>query len=185
MVLEIAENFEKAMKKGFISTLILLVLEKGPSHGYEIGKIIRERTLGIWNPPSSTMYTVLKDMTDNGLVRVAKMQEGGRAKKIYEITLKGEKTLNLMIQKHHIIKNSIATLKASMLYKSNLEPLDPTEFPKIGPFMFLESLNEKSKEKKREFLEMQKLGIELEIKYLKKNLKKVCDILLNLKKQNS
>ena len=63
MAEKIAEKFENAMKTGFISSLILIVLERKPSYGYKIGKEIEERTLGIWNPPSSTMYTVLKDMT--------------------------------------------------------------------------------------------------------------------------
>ena len=62
MAEKIAEKFESSMKTGFISSLILIVLEKNPSYGYKIGKEIEKRTLGIWNPPSSTMYTVLKDM---------------------------------------------------------------------------------------------------------------------------
>ena len=65
---KIAKQFENAMKTGFISSLILNVLEKNPSYGYKIGKDIEKRTLGIWDPPSSTMYTVLKDMTKKQLI---------------------------------------------------------------------------------------------------------------------
>ena len=47
MVEEISDKFERAMKKGFISTLVLLVLENKPTHGYQIIKEIEERTLGM------------------------------------------------------------------------------------------------------------------------------------------
>ena len=65
MAEKIAEEYESAMKKGFISSLILLVLENSPSYGYKISKEINKRTLGLWNPPSSTMYTILKNLTEN------------------------------------------------------------------------------------------------------------------------
>ena len=81
---KIADKFKNAMKTGFISSLILIVLEKNPSYGYKIGKEIEKRTLGIWNPPSSTMYTVLKGMTTKQLITFKEQQVEGRNRKIYE-----------------------------------------------------------------------------------------------------
>ena len=64
------------MKKGFISTQILLILEKEPCHGYKIGKAIEERTLGVWTPPASTLYTVLNYMHEHELIACTEDQEG-------------------------------------------------------------------------------------------------------------
>ena len=69
MAEKIAEKFENAMKTGFISALILIVLEKNPSYGYKVGKEIEKRTLGLWDPPTSTIYTVLKVMTEKGMIK--------------------------------------------------------------------------------------------------------------------
>ena len=96
MAEEIAEKFENAMKIGFISALILIVLEKNPSYGYKICKQIEERTLGIWNPPSSTMYTALRDMTRKGLIDFSEKQVEGRNRKIYAVTPRGKETLKIM-----------------------------------------------------------------------------------------
>ena len=88
MAEKIAEKFENAMKTGFISALILIVLEKNPSYGYIIGKEIEKRTLGIWDPPSSTIYTVLKYMTEKKLIAFTEKQVEGRNRKIYEVMMK-------------------------------------------------------------------------------------------------
>jgi len=89
----IAEKFENAIKTGFYTSLILIVLEKNPSYGYKIGKEIEKRSLGIWDPPSSTMYTVLKDMTNIGLITYTEEVVDGRNRKVYQITQKGQATL--------------------------------------------------------------------------------------------
>ena len=145
MAEEIAEKFENAMKIGFISALILIVLEKKPSYGYKICRQIEERTLGIWNPPSSTMYTALRDMTDKGLIDFSEKQVEGRNRKIYAVTPKGKETLKIMLEKHKVIDESIETLKTAMLgdEKGNL----PKGFHKLSPFdLMFDRLDEKSQQ---------------------------------------
>ena len=68
MVENIAGKFEKAMKKGFISTLALMVLENEPMHGRQIKKAIEDRTFGGWEPTDSTIYTILKDLREKNLI---------------------------------------------------------------------------------------------------------------------
>ena len=165
MAEKIAEKFESAMKTGFISSLILIVLEKNPSYGYKISKEIEKRTLGIWNPPSSTMYTVLKDMTKKKLITYNEQQVEGRNRKIYEITLKGKETLKLMLEKHKVIEDSFETLKTVML--GDEKGVLPKFFHKIGPLrLMLTRLDEKSDEEQLEFLEVQKLRLSRDIKKL-------------------
>lgn len=182
MAEKIAEKFETAMKTGFISALILIVLEKDPSYGYKIGKEIEKRTLGIWDPPSSTMYTVLKGMTDKGLITYTEEQVEGRNRKIYQVTPKGNATLKLMLEKQNIIEESIETLKTAMLGDEKGEI--PKGFHKHGPFnIILDRLDEKSDEEKLEFLKLQKLRISQDITRLNTRLKKIKDSIVQLREK--
>ncbi len=180
MVEEITKNFEKAMKKGFISALILLILEKNPSYGYKISKDITKRTLGIWSPPASTMYTVLKEMTKNGLITFIEQQEEGRTRKIYEVTKKGEETLKLMLEKQQIINESIETLMAATIGSD--KKLSGHFFPKYGPFnYFFEKIEEKSEEEKLKLLEFHKVKLSQKINRLNRQYQKIEEVISQLK----
>ena len=180
MVEEITKNFEKAMKKGFISALILLILEKNPSYGYKISKDITTRTLGIWTPPASTMYTVLKEMTKNGLIKYIEQQEEGRTRKIYDVTKKGEEILKLMVEKQQIINESIETLIAATIGSD--EALSGHFFPKYGPFnFFFEKLEEKSEEEKLKLLEFHKSKLSQKIDRFNKQYQKIEELISKLK----
>jgi len=170
---KIAQEYEIAMKKGFISVLVLVVLEKSPSYGYKISKEINKRTLGIWNPPSSTMYTVLKELTRKGLIEIYQKQEDVRTRKVYKLTQKGKESLDLIINKQKCIEDSIETFKMTMLNKNS-----PNYPFKHGPFsFFLQRLDEKSNEEKLEFLKIQKLKMEGKIQQLSEDLIKIKEII--------
>lgn len=172
MAEKIAEKFESSMKTGFISSLILIVLEKNPSYGYKIGKEIEKRTLGIWNPPSSTMYTVLKDMKKKKLITFIEQQVEGRNRKIYEITSKGKATLKLMLEKRKIIEESFETLKTAML--GDEKGVLPKGYHKIGPLkLILTRLDEKSDKEQLEFLELYKLRIYREMEKIKEQSQRI------------
>jgi len=179
---KIAEKFENAMKTGFISALILIVLEKNPSYGYKIGKEIEKRTLGIWNPPSSTMYTALREMLKKGLITFTENQVDGRNRKIYEVTPKGKETLRIMLEKHNVIEESIETLKTAMLGDEKGEL--PKGFHKIGPFdLILNRLDEKSDEEKLEYLKLQKLRFSRDKARLNTILQRIEENILQLNKK--
>ncbi|MHA1933451.1 MAG: PadR family transcriptional regulator [Promethearchaeota archaeon] len=172
MAEKIAEKFDNAMKTGFISALILIVLEKKPSYGYKVGKEIEKRTLGIWDPPSSTIYTVLKGMTERGLITYKEEQVEGRNRKIYEVSQKGKSTLKLMLERQNIIEESIETLKTAML--GDEKGVIPKGFHKHRHFnLILDRLDKKPDKEKLEFLEIQKLRISQDISRLKERFQKI------------
>ncbi|TKJ24311.1 MAG: hypothetical protein CEE43_01095 [Promethearchaeota archaeon Loki_b32] len=107
MVEEIAEKFEKAMKKGFISTLTLMVLDREPMHGRQIKKAIEERTFGGWTPTDSTIYTILKDLREKRLIQ---QQNEDEKVIIYELTNDGKNTLEIMMKKEQEIRESIRSI---------------------------------------------------------------------------
>ncbi|MFX1365550.1 MAG: PadR family transcriptional regulator [Promethearchaeota archaeon] len=181
MAEKIAEKFENSMKTAYISSLILIVLEKNPSYGYKISKEIENRTLGIWDLPSSTLYTLLKAMTKNQLITFKEqLVEDGRNRKIYEITQKGKATLKLMLEKQKIIEESFETLKTAVLGDERGEL--PKGFHQISPLrLMLDRLDEKSEEEQLEFLELQKLKISLDMKKLEEKSQRIRERIDKLK----
>lgn len=183
MAEKIAEKFESSMKTAFISSLILIVLEKDPSYGYKISKEIEDRTLGIWDLPSSTLYTILKAMTKNKLITFKEqLVEDGRNRKIYEITQKGKATLKLMFEKQKIIEESFETLKTAVL--GDERGVLPKVYHKTSPLrLMLEKLNEKSEEEQLEFLELQKLKISQDMKKLEEKSQRIRERIKILKEK--
>ncbi|MBN1216684.1 MAG: PadR family transcriptional regulator [Candidatus Lokiarchaeota archaeon] len=180
---KIADEYENAMKKGFISMLVLLVLEKNPSYGYKISKEINKRTMGIWDPPSSTMYTILKDLTKKGLIEIYEIKEDMqtriRTRKLYRITQKGKESLALILKKQRCIEDSIETLRMTLL--NNKEP--KLRFGH-GPFrFFFQQLNEKSDEERLEFLEIQQVKVESKIQQLSEDLVKIKEAIKKIKEK--
>jgi DNA-binding PadR family transcriptional regulator len=178
---ELAEKYNNAMKTGFISSLILIVLEKNPDYGYNICKQIEDSTLGIWNPPISTMYTALKSMWGKGLISYTEKQLDGRNQKIYEITEKGNETLKLMLEKHRLIEESFEALKTAMLGDEKGEL--PKGFHKISPFDLISGrLGEISDKEKLEYLKLQKLRLSRDKENINITLQRIEDKISELNK---
>jgi len=181
MVEELAEKFEKAMKKGFISTLILLVLEKEPMHGRQIKKAIEERTFGGWEPTDSTMYTILKNLREKNLIIPFKQEEDEKII-VYEITKAGEKTLDIMIKKEQEIRESLRSIIASTFGFED-------EFPQFGDDFFrhgppFNRLNLKSETEELKILEFQRAFIKKRIEILTRKLQNIEEKISKLEKQN-
>ncbi len=76
--------------RGTIPTLILSVLAEGPNYGYEISETIKGRTQGRLKLSVAALYTTLKRLEDQGLIRhTAGAQQGARERRYYEMTEDG------------------------------------------------------------------------------------------------
>lgn len=179
MVEEIAEKFEKAMKKGFVSTLVLLILEKEPMHGRQIKKAIEERTFGGWEPTDSTMYTILKNLREKKLIEPLQ-QEDDEKTIIYEITKTGKETLDIMIKKEQEIRESLRSIITSTFGIEDEFPEFPSAFFKHGPpFNRLGSESEKDSLK---ILQFQKSFIKKRIEILTQKLQNIEEKISKLEK---
>lgn len=77
---------------------ILLALSDEPRHGYAIVQEIEERTAGRVVLGTGTLYTALKRLRREGLIAeasssAANSDEGGRKKRTYRLTKRGEAEL--------------------------------------------------------------------------------------------
>ncbi len=168
----ISDKFEKGMKIGYNTLLILLVLEKKPSHGYLICKEISKHTLGVWNPSISSMYPLLESLKNRNLVECTENIESGKLRKIYKLTQKGKDLLKLLIQKLKKLIDAIVSLVFSTLVFS--EDRDFSEIGSIEEFILyptvLKWLKTESPEAEVKKIKFSKNLIRKTIIFLKENL---------------
>ncbi len=79
--------------KGHLDLLLLAVLEKGPAHGYAIIETLRQRSAGAFDLPEGTIYPALHRLEADGLLCSEWAGEGGRRKRIYRLTPRGQQAL--------------------------------------------------------------------------------------------
>ena len=86
--------FSRELKKGSTELVILALLEHGPRHGYEIGKLIELRSGGSLQYRVSALYPILCRLEERGLVTgrwVERPDE--RRRRYYSLTEPGRDVL--------------------------------------------------------------------------------------------
>jgi DNA-binding PadR family transcriptional regulator len=103
-------NWMKEAQKGYIRMGVLILLNKKPSHGYEIMKEINSRTKGFWQPTAGGVYPILRDLEKSGYIKGHWETQKNRRLKVYKITQSGETILRHAIVKQTEIFNNIGVL---------------------------------------------------------------------------
>jgi PadR family transcriptional regulator PadR len=82
------------LKKGSAETLILALLDEGPRHGYELAKLIDDRTRGQLSFHVANVYTSLYKLERAGLVTGRWLEKAGqRRRRFYRLTASGRRQL--------------------------------------------------------------------------------------------
>ena len=84
---------DRELKKGSAELLILALLEEKARHGYEIGKLIDERSEGIVRFHVASLYPLLYRLERRGWVKGEWEPAVGRRRRFYRLTASGRKTL--------------------------------------------------------------------------------------------
>jgi len=83
-----------ALKKGSLDMLVLALLEEAPRHGYEIGKLIEERSGRALRFHVASLYPALYALERRGLVEGSwGTASNGRRRRCYRLTRSGRKAL--------------------------------------------------------------------------------------------
>jgi len=86
--------FSRELKKGSTELLILSLLETGPRHGYELGKLIERRSRGKLQFQIASLYPMLCRLESRGLIRGRWLEKDGeRRRRYYRITTDGRRML--------------------------------------------------------------------------------------------
>ena len=83
-------------KKGSTEVVILAILEQESHHGYEIARLIEQRSGGHLRFTLASLYATLYRMEDRGWIKGRWVEKAGQRRRChYRITEAGRKTLSL------------------------------------------------------------------------------------------
>ena len=86
--------FDRELKKGSAELLILSLVEHRPRHGYEIGKLIQERSEGVLTFHVASFYPLLYRLEKRGFLEGRWVEKAGqRRRRYYRLTPQGRKVL--------------------------------------------------------------------------------------------
>jgi PadR family transcriptional regulator PadR len=81
-------------KKGSTEVVILAILERDSHHGYEIARLIEQRSGGTLTFTLASLYATLYRMEDRGWIKGRWIEKAGQRRRChYRITDSGRKTL--------------------------------------------------------------------------------------------
>jgi transcriptional regulator len=79
--------------KGHLDLLLLAAVEDRPAHGYAIAETLRSRSRDAFDLPDGTLYPALHRLERAGLLSSRWSEVNGRRRRVYQLTLKGQRTL--------------------------------------------------------------------------------------------
>ena len=86
--------FDRELKKGSLDLLTLSLLEERPRHGYEIRKLIDERSGGVLRLHVASLYPLLYRLETRGLIQGRWVEKPGqRRRRFYRLTPEGLRVL--------------------------------------------------------------------------------------------
>lgn len=87
---------DKEMMKGSIDILVLSVINRGDTYGYEIMQTLRQKSDDLYQMTQGTLYPALKRLEKKGYLTSywGDAPETGVNRKFYSITDKGKKILD-------------------------------------------------------------------------------------------
>ena len=87
-------SFNRDLNKGSAELLVLTLLERQARHGYDIGKLIEERSGGQIRFRIGSLYPILFRLEDRGLIAGRWLEKDGeRRRRCYRLTPAGRKFL--------------------------------------------------------------------------------------------
>ncbi len=95
MKYESQEYWNGLIRMSLSRFFILHVLRRNPVHGYEITKQVAAITNGCCAPTEGSLYPVLKEFVEAGLVEVKAEVVSGRERKVYTLTPSGERAYKI------------------------------------------------------------------------------------------
>jgi len=75
-----------SVRRGDVRTAILAALKDEPMHGYQVIRVLEERSGGHWRPSAGSIYPTLQQLEDEGLVRSEEVD----GRRTYRLTDEGQ-----------------------------------------------------------------------------------------------
>ena len=89
-----SDALARELKRGSTELLLLALLEESERHGYDLARLIGERSRGAINFHVASLYPTLYRMEDRGLIEGRWVEKAGqRRRRYYRLTAAGRKVL--------------------------------------------------------------------------------------------
>jgi len=86
---------DREVKRGSAEMLILALVEDRPRHGYEIAKLIEQRSDGVLQFHVASLYPLLYRLEKRGLISGRWVEKPGqRRRRFYKLTAAGQRILS-------------------------------------------------------------------------------------------
>jgi transcriptional regulator len=87
-------SLERELKRGSTELLILALVDERPRHGYDIARLIDERSGGTISFYTASLYPTLYRLEDKGLIDGRWVEKAGqRRRRYYRLTAAGRRVL--------------------------------------------------------------------------------------------
>ena len=96
--------------KGHLDPLVMAIVEREPMHGYQVIEELRRRSRGDFDLPEGTVYPALYRLERAGLLRSTWAVESGRRRRVYALTRKGRRALEVKRKEWRGFSSSIDTV---------------------------------------------------------------------------
>jgi transcriptional regulator len=91
--------FTDELKKGTTPMLILSLLEAEPRHGYELSKLLEQKTRGVVRVHAASLYPLLYRLEKRRLIEGRWVEKTGeRRRRFYRLTAEGKRQLEAQRQ---------------------------------------------------------------------------------------
>ncbi len=85
---------DRELKKGSAELIILSIVDDRPRHGYEISKLIEERSRGLLKFHVASLYPLLYRLEERGWLQGRWVEKAGqRRRRFYSLTAEGRRVL--------------------------------------------------------------------------------------------
>ena len=92
--MDITRILQRELKKGSTEMLIMALVEDRPRHGYEIAKLIGERSDGVLQFHVASLYPLLYRLEKRGHIKGQWVEKAGqRRRRYYKLTAEGRRVL--------------------------------------------------------------------------------------------
>ena len=92
--IKLSRKLDRELKKGSAELLILSLVEDQPRHGYDIGKLIEQRSGGVLRFHVASLYPLLYRLEKRGWIQGRWVEKAGqRRRRYYRLTTEGKKIL--------------------------------------------------------------------------------------------
>jgi transcriptional regulator len=94
--MSVADSPDRELKKGSTELLVLSLVEERARHGYEIGRLIEERSEGVVQLHVASLYPLLYRLERRGWIVGRWIEKPGeRRRRFYKLTPEGRRVLGV------------------------------------------------------------------------------------------